>query len=295
MSIGDTGRRYVSGELFRLQAAHVNRWQDAARAIERLQRPLGRDSGISGGGVHLVKNASGDDLVKGQILGIDGPLFDPSDTGGAHAQSFAARVAFTGVTPATPDHAAAFVVAQHSILNGKLGRCIVVGATVATVNVIDEDHTVAVVEDGEYVLRSADSGTVGAPILWKASGLGEVDALIGVGFASAAPRIRAQILGSSSAATNRWSYSWEEVEPGATGGTYATKTGGRNSTADGLAWNQREASNAPTGVQGNGIDVANLTGTMALQPAPAGLVIELRESGTGWWEFDYENGVDGSC
>jgi hypothetical protein len=57
--------------------------------------------------------------------------------------------------------------------------CQVAGACVALVNVTNEDHTHAVVEAGQTVLQSAESGPV--RIVWKPEGEGELSCLVLLG------------------------------------------------------------------------------------------------------------------
>ena len=66
------------------------------------------------------------------------------------------------------------------------------------------------------------------------------------------------------------------------------------------AWNMCEYMNSGVGVQGNGVDVDNLTGTFALQPCPVGNIVRIDAYSVGtsgaveYW-FEYQNGVDGEC
>jgi hypothetical protein len=113
---------------------------------------------------------------------------------------------------------------------------------------------------------------------------------------------RARIGAATPAGDNQWTYAFVEVEKTAAGyGGWTTLSGGRT----GSARNTIEDMNSDTGVQGNGVDVANLDTdafTFEIQPCPAGNVVWMRtvrfmvddEPTTEYW-FDYENGVDGEC
>ena len=65
-------------------------------------------------------------------------------------------------------------------------------------------------------------------------------------------------------------------------------------------YNLLEYANSGVGVQMNGVDIENLTGTFALQPCPVGALVMVyvtRLSGSNvpeYW-FQYPSGVDGEC
>ena len=110
------------------------------------------------------------------------------------------------------------------------------------------------------------------------------------------------IIGSNSAdGTNRKNYDWTEAELTAAGyDNWSTKSGGLSGSS---ARNTLENMNSGAGVQGNGVDVANLDTddfTFPLQACPAGAVVWMRPvvetatNTTTYW-FEYANGVDGSC
>lgn len=109
--------------------------------------------------------------------------------------------------------------------------------------------------------------------------------------------IFARITDATLDGTNRWIYDWEEVrfeddEPVTTGAV-------RTSDTHGQAMNLREMLNDGTGVQGNGVDVANLPSGFAIQPVSGrGAVIlfgPYQDGGEDRWYFQSTNGVDGSC
>lgn len=109
--------------------------------------------------------------------------------------------------------------------------------------------------------------------------------------------IFARITGNTSAGTNKWTYDWEEVrfesdQPITTGSV-------RKSSTYGQALNLMELLNDGTGVQGNGVDVANLDGDFEIQPISDRAVVLLKGpytiSGEDRWFFQATNAVDGSC
>ena len=117
------------------------------------------------------------------------------------------------------------------------------------------------------------------------------------------------ITGSAADGTNRWKYAWTEQSKTVAGyDGWANKTSGRSGTTSvDPARNTIEDMNDASGVQGNGVDVANLDTadyTFAIQAAPAGVVVWMYiveipalgevDASTEYW-FSYVNGVDGGC
>jgi hypothetical protein len=212
-------------------------------------------------GVIFVRNDSGADRDRFDVLGIDAPIVLPGD----NLDEFKRQVTFTGVTPAEDDHAQKFVVLQEPVAAGQLGRAVIHGVTVARVSVETGDETAAGITDNDPSSLSA-SDTGAAQILWLegVSGTpGIVWAIVRLGGGGSAnvPRFRARLTGSSSIGANRWSYSFVEVEPDLTG-TFKDLAGGRTGTA----YNTMEANNAASGTLGSGDDPANFPSGVELQP-----------------------------
>jgi len=111
-----------------------------------------------------VLNDTGTNLEQGQIVGLEEPIFVPEETS---VEAFLREVAFIGVTPTT-DHIGKFAVLMEPAPPDVVVRAWVAGACMARVNVVDETHTYADVEDGETgALKSSFDGS--AQILWKES------------------------------------------------------------------------------------------------------------------------------
>lgn len=92
-------------------------------------------------------------------------------------------------------------------------------------------------------------------------------------------------------ANQRWNYTAQEVSS-STGayGSWSVVSGGWS----GAARNGVEEPNGASGLFGNGVNSANLSGTFALQRVPNGVVVLARLVGSVAW-FDLANGVDGGC
>lgn len=110
----------------------------------------------------------------------------------------------------------------------------------------------------------------------------------------------AEITGSTSLGNNQWTYSFKEKKKTSAGyGGWEDISGGRTGTD--TAYNFIENMNDGLTTEGNGVDLDNLDTadyTFTIQPAPAGVIVELGAVWNGateeYW-FGYCNGIDGTC
>jgi hypothetical protein len=108
----------------------------------------------------------------------------------------------------------------------------------------------------------------------------------------------ARISANSLVAVNKYTYTFVEIEKTSAGyGGWADKTNGRTGTA----YNTFEDSNTGSGVQGDGVDIDNLSGTgFQLQPIPVRtdpvLVywLYLTDGTLEYW-ISVPNAIDGEC
>ena len=135
-----------AGEALRIRAPAWNAMLDVAadhRAAPSLSaEPKARRSE---GGIVPVKNTSGADRERFDILGVDAPIFTPADS----LDAFKDQVALKGVTPTLGDHESRFVVLLEPVKAGGIGLAGVQGVFPVKVDVQDEDHEFADVDDGE--------------------------------------------------------------------------------------------------------------------------------------------------
>jgi len=282
-----------AGDPLEIRAPVWNAMLDAARGRQAQQHSTGRTPGPDFRGVPvLIKNNSGYDRSRYDILGVSGVVFAATDDG------FKQRIVLTGVTPAAGSHEGKFAVLAEPIGDGDIGPAIVDGVTICQVNITDASHEYADIANGDAAkLVSAKSGPV--QIIWIESGTGTKWAVVRIGPKLPAPEgFWAQLTGSSADGTNRWSYSFVEVYKATAGyGGWATKSGGKSGTAR----NTIEDGNSASGTLGNGVAVSSLDTddyTFTLQPVPDDRVVwieEVDQGGTAEYWFQYENGVDGSC
>ena len=112
-----------------------------------------------------VLNDTGAGLDRCSVVGLDGPVFTPTDS----EDAFLREVAFRGVTPTVADHSGKFAVLLEPIAPDTIGRAWVAGVCPVMVDVIDEAHGYADVTDGDGTkLTSSHIGT--AQILWFEGG-----------------------------------------------------------------------------------------------------------------------------
>lgn len=119
----------------------------------------------------LVKNTTGADLGRGDCMGIDDPIFGPTD----NLDEFLNRFSFEGSEP-TLSHRNRFAVCLDSHPDGEIRLCAIGGVFPARVNKLRADDPRCDVDPGQTVLKSGRGGT--ARILWAESGTGEKWAII---------------------------------------------------------------------------------------------------------------------
>ncbi|HUU90110.1 MAG TPA: hypothetical protein VM238_02750 [Phycisphaerae bacterium] len=171
-------QKVKSGDPLEIPARTHNAFIDAARDhLARQQNVAGAPvAELRPGGIVPVKNASGADRERFDILGIDAPIFTPTD----NEDGFKNQVALKGVLPTEADHAGRFAILLEPLKAGAIGLACVQGVCPVKVSVEDEDHPCADVNDGQA--GSLKSGVSGAAfILWKESGTGEKWAVVKLG------------------------------------------------------------------------------------------------------------------
>ena len=150
-----------------------NRFVDVADWYERYKR-LG-DGGMAAANMFgqtcfQVRNNTSGDVGAGAVIEINGTEI----TDLRRDQIYLTGVARAGVDPFCG-------VYLEATKYGEYGRCVVSGAVVAPVNIIDADNTHARVEVGSTVLKGDFGGW--CRILYKPGGTGVLTCVIGVGMA----------------------------------------------------------------------------------------------------------------
>lgn len=175
--MGDSLRKVQAGSKLRVPAAAYNAFIDAARDYQARQRSSQQSAQAAArsSGVVLVKNASGEDRERFDVLGVDAPIFGPAD----NLESFKNKLALKGITP-TANHAGKFVILLEPLKADAIGLAIAGGVSIVKVEVQAEGDRMADAADGEAGnLVSGGSGV--AQILWKEAGTGVKWAVVRLG------------------------------------------------------------------------------------------------------------------
>jgi hypothetical protein len=149
------------GDPLVIPAATFNTFIDAARDFQDRQRSARRDAVREQRetGIVLIRNESGADHERFDVLGIEGPIIERVD----NEDEFKQRIALRGVTPSSP-HPGKFAIMLEPAKDQAIVRACVDGVCVVRVRMVDEAHTSADVAVGVASrLESGDSGTARLP------------------------------------------------------------------------------------------------------------------------------------
>lgn len=176
----DAFRHVQPGQPVIFSAAEWNAMKDAARAHQ--QRLLDQTSesleSFRQADIIKIRNDSGGPLGRFSVLGIDGPVFDPSGSA-AEELAFQNQVILKGITPAS-EHRGKFAILLEPIPEDGVGRAWVGGVCPVLIDVDHEDHKCVDIALGDTsMLRSCLNGS--ASILWQAGTLGEQWAIVRLG------------------------------------------------------------------------------------------------------------------
>lgn len=177
-----------------------NAFVDAALDYRRRQNsPQQSRPSVAGSDVVLIRNDSGADRSRFELVGLGAPIFTPA----AALETFKSSITFTGQA-LSAGSAGKFAILLDPIPQGKLGRACVHGVCQVQVNVTDASHQYAEAQAGQPTrLASAASGS--AQILWQASTSGLTWALvrlIGPSAAAGNPKVLAST--GATANTDTW-------------------------------------------------------------------------------------------
>ena len=168
--MGDDTKRLSPGERWQPVASVLNGYQEAADYVRNLKAGGGALPGVTSAfqpAVVQIKNTTGSDLPRFSVLGIDTPIFTPTE----NLEAFRSRPAFKGVVPTVADHTRKFVVTLRPLPDDALGPAVLVGACPVMLKMTSETDAFATIDNGET--RHLISGSEGAPILWADSEVNE--------------------------------------------------------------------------------------------------------------------------
>lgn len=178
----------VWNTLLDVAGAHRSREVSAAPGSSRWPVPHGL--------IVEVKNNTGAAVPRYHAIGLDDPLFTPTD----NEQTFLNQLVFNGET-ISAEYFGKFAVVQETIEDGRIGKALLQGITVAEITVDDENHVTVDVDPAggsKLVTQSVGAGR----ILYKESGTGSKWAVIrvgAVGCAWVAAKVTSQISARSGA------------------------------------------------------------------------------------------------
>lgn len=196
-----------------IRADDYNAMLEAARAhqLRGVGSPRQRPSLHSDRTV-WVRNDSGADRARYDVLGISGPIIEPAD----RPEEFARAVQLAGVVP-TADHVGGrWCVLAEPIAAGRIGRAWADGVCPVSVNLTDETHQRAEAVADQTTLQSAAMGS--ALILWLETGSGTGARMALVHLAcleppSAAVRMRVKTIQGDYLSCLTWDGSTEGTDP----------------------------------------------------------------------------------
>lgn len=174
-------QRVHKGQPLKIAAADWNAMADAAEAYQRSRanQTAGSNGSSLPAGLVLVRNDSGAGRARHEVLGIDAPLFTPTD----NLDQFKSRVALKGVSPNATTHAGRFVVLYEPIRSTEIGLAWASTVCPVQISVTDASHQYADVATGD--MAKLASGTSGAAhILWKETGTGTKWAIVRLSYSS---------------------------------------------------------------------------------------------------------------
>lgn len=162
----DPYRKIQVGDRWPFSVTAYNGMVDAARATRERQFDGGGDgpSQTRQAGIVRVKNESGSDLARCSVLGLNGPIFTPTDS----EDAFLREVTFRGVVPTTA-HKGKFCILLEPAPIDRVVRAYLSGVCPVRVDIADSADTHATVEAGETGHLNSTSGGGSAQILWLES------------------------------------------------------------------------------------------------------------------------------
>lgn len=164
------------GDRLRIQASDWNAFVDAARAAritggEDFQ-PAADDYPFA---ICRVRNDSGADLGRFDVVGLGEPLFDPGEED--KLPQFKRCPAFASDVPEEGTHENKWAVLLEPVAAGRIGPALVAG--VVPVQMTGADVGFAEIADGSTALQASPSGS--ARVLWADSGSGLRWAMVRIG------------------------------------------------------------------------------------------------------------------
>ncbi|MBI5725219.1 MAG: hypothetical protein HZA50_14765 [Planctomycetes bacterium] len=165
--MSDPFAKVSPGQSLKIPASAYNTFVDAAKNYQNQKFDQSQTArpALQQNTIILVRNDSGADRGRFDVLGISGPVFSPADDENA----FINQPALCGVSPTSENHAGKFVILLEPITAGQMGRACIDGMSIVRLEVDKQTDKFADVKSGDpSTLKSCLIGS--ARILWKDSG-----------------------------------------------------------------------------------------------------------------------------
>lgn len=144
--MADPFARVDEGDSYLLGGRTFNAFAELASRFQ--MQKLGNNSDLSAvdepGNFALVRNNSGANLKRYNVLGLGAPIIDPT----VDLDEFKRQPTFVGALPASA-HRGKFCIALENIPSGEIGPAMIAGVVPAYVNVTSTNHGFADVDVGE--------------------------------------------------------------------------------------------------------------------------------------------------
>jgi hypothetical protein len=167
--MGDPLKKVQAGDPLVISAGAYNEFCDAAKAAKAGAMSQGSAAGNGTGfnpSIVLVKNNSGADRDRFDVLGIDAPLFTFSDSD----KEFKTRPSLKGVSPTLADHLGKFVILLEPVASGKIGRAAISGLVPCKVKIESGQSSLQYADiEADTMTRLILSSGGTAQVLWKVS------------------------------------------------------------------------------------------------------------------------------
>lgn len=256
--MGDALKKVQAGEKIVIPAEAYNAFIDAALDLRRrqLEGEAEASQEFRQTGIVKVRNDSGGDRERFDVLGINGPLVRPDE----NLVEFKNRVTLIGGVP-WDGHRGKFVVLLEPLKAGAIGRAVLSGVSVGRVLVTEynRDHCCADVLEGDPTqLQLIDGGA--AQVLWREDGDGQKWAVLRLG--QVCP---CETAGSSSGVSSSGSDSSSASDSGSS----IDSSSGTDSSSDGDSSGSEPSASDPSGSDSSGSE-----------PPPSGSSSEDESSGS---------------
>lgn len=193
--MADVLKKVKPGDPLRIPAATFNTFVDTAQDYLSRRSNLSQNPRQSArhSGIILVRNDSGADRQRFDVLGVDSPVFDPS----SDEEAFKNCAALSGVSPTEDDHFGKVVVLLEPVAAGEIGQAMASGVCPVHLYIDDDTVNLADVNDGDpSSLKTNRCGS--ATIIWRESGSsGTVWAVVRLGTPSIGTHENPKVLAST--------------------------------------------------------------------------------------------------